>query len=659
MQHRIHALQEILTLQETELSHAVVSATARKQLSHVTPDPPSMYQKLLAKWRTKVFEMVVAAKCQDMASHELGQQAARSVHIMETRVADHVRHIQSLTQRLADADAAARLLHLQLDQLHADRTTLQSKCQRHVVTVESERQRMREMAHHVIASVQDNGMVQRLQHMYTRLTDHEQRLRRQVQHAETLVVCLARKEARLRNQEAAWEGERRVWIKRLQGANVADTNTSTTTGKPATTLHNLPPTKAKSSFKLKPESEHVLRAVFHRVDPYQTGLAPTKRFIAALQKDWTVRQELGAAGVDKLMAVMSHSPLFGVTKHVTWGEFVLLFLPDLSPLPKDAPVVDNVPETSDGVPVPFEEGSKVTKPALTLPLNLDEWTRDQLECHVVHLEQERARLVCRVKEDASELQHRVRGVQQQWHVKCDAQVQSMAALQDTIRDLERTLALQTNAHAHVETQLAEVRAQSATADSAWRTQVRELELKLDSVSREHDKAMARLEEAHAMALQDAALQVRQAQKDQAKQDVYIRQLERQLKRLQDSVVAQEKDELQALARQLEKRDVEITKLRRERNALLTTLREQEKAPSPIMVDQGTDLPELVVATVETSDKVTTPAIQLQTPRKPQTAAPPATRSVPPPTSLSHRMSALTSQANRWLTDDDDWAHDDV
>ncbi|RHY71199.1 hypothetical protein DYB30_012175, partial [Aphanomyces astaci] len=302
MQHRIHALQEILTLQETELSHAVVSATARKQLSHVTPDPPSMYQKLLAKWRTKVFEMVVAAKCQDMASHELGQQAARSVHIMETRVADHVRHIQSLTQRLADADAAARLLHLQLDQLHADRTTLQSKCQRHVATVESERQRMREMAHHVIASVQ------------------------------SLVVCLARKEARLRNQEAAWEGERRVWIKRLQGANVADTNTG---------------------------------------------------------------------------------------------------------------------------PV------------------------------------------------------------------------------DTIRDLERTLALQTNAHAHVETQLAEVRAQSATADSAWRNQVRELELKLDSVSREHDKAMARLEEAHAMALQDAALQVRQAQKDQAKQDVYIRQLERQLKRLQD------------------------------------------------------------------------------------------------------------------------------
>ncbi|RLO10277.1 hypothetical protein DYB28_004228, partial [Aphanomyces astaci] len=273
----IHALQEILTLQETELSHAVVSATARKQLSHVTPDPPSMYQKLLAKWRTKVFEMVVAAKCQDMASHELGQQAARSVH---TRVADHVRHIQSLTQRLADADAAARLLHLQLDQLHADRTTLQSKCQRHVATVESERQRMREMAHHVIASVQD-----------------------------------------------------------------------------------------------------------------------------------------------------------------------------------------------------------------------------------------------------------------------------------TIRDLERTLALQTNAHAHVETQLAEVRAQSATADSAWRNQVRELELKLDSVSREHDKAMARLEEAHAMALQDAALQVRQAQKDQAKQDVYIRQLERQLKRLQDSAVAQEKDELQALARQLEKRYV--------------------------------------------------------------------------------------------------------
>ncbi|ETV99754.1 hypothetical protein, variant [Aphanomyces invadans] len=588
MQHRIDALQEIITLQEAELANAVALSLGQRQAgpSMSSPSgtmPAVAYQKLLSKWRSKVFELVVAVKNRELAAQAQIHQAGRSVKAMEGQVSDQIKHGQKLTQRLADADAAAQLLQLQLEQLHADRTALQAKCQRHVHCLEGERHLFRQMAHSVVAAVQDEGMGHRLQQMYSTVTRHEQRLRRQVQHAEMLVVSLARKEARLRNQEAALEGERRVWIKRLQGASTVTLNPSQN---PLAPHHDRsrPSSPSKSTktklFKLKPESEEVLRAVFHRLDPYQTGLVDSARFLAALQKDWTVRQAIGAAGVERLLAAIEASKLFGNTKHVTWGEFVLLFLPDLSG-PRDAGGGEedaSVAEGPDGVPLPFQD-KPLPKAVVATPRHLDEWTHDELKCHVVHLEQQRAVLMARIKEDANELQHRVRGVQQQWQGKCDAHVQNLATLQDAMRELERTLALQQTAYAQLEAQLVDLRAQNAAAEGTWRAQRRELELQLDGMARDHDKAMLELNESHSMALQEAAQQVRHAQKDVAKQDVYVRQLERHVKRLQDTAAAEDKQAQHAWTRQVEKRDVEIAKLRRERNALLTTVREQVRCAS--------------------------------------------------------------------------------
>ncbi|RHY31775.1 hypothetical protein DYB32_007687 [Aphanomyces invadans] len=361
--------------------------------------------------------------------------------------------------------------------------------------------------------------------MYSTVTRHEQRLRRQVQHAEMLVVSLARKEARLRNQEAALEGERRVWIKRLQGTSTVTLNPSQN---PLAPHHDRsrPSSPSKSTktklFKLKPESEEVLRAVFHRLDPYQTGLVDSARFLAALQKDWTVRQTIGAAGVERLLAAIEASKLFGNSKHVTWGEFVLLFLPDLSG-PRDAGGGEedaSVAEGPDGVPLPFQD-KPLPKAVVTTPRHLDEWTHDELKCHVVHLEQQRAVLMARIK--------------------------------DAMRELERTLALQQTAYAQLEAQLVDLRAQNAAAEGTWRAQRRELELQLDGMARDHDKAMLELNESHSMALQEAAQQVRHAQKDVAKQDVYVRQLERHVKRLQDTAAAEDKQAQHAWTRQVEKR----------------------------------------------------------------------------------------------------------
>ncbi|KAG9407163.1 hypothetical protein AC1031_001863 [Aphanomyces cochlioides] len=617
LQHRVEALQEVIALHEVEVASATGSSQANSQTM----------QRLVAKWRVKVYELLVDLKRQKIEAAEGVHQAAIGMANLEKQKADQSRYISSLNQRLVDADAAMQLLHLQVKQLETEKSALTTKCHKQVHGLETERQHTRHIAHRVISLVQDDAMVERLQRMYSGVSNHEQRLARQVEQVEMLVISLARKEARLRNQEAALEAERRVWIKRLQGA---DSSPSVVTTTP----------KSKT-FRLKPDTEEVLRAVFQRLDPYQTGLVASDRFLQALQKDWTIRQVMGVAAQCKLVDLVQQNGLFARTKYLTWGEFVLLFLPDLSPQ-EDI----NVPCQDNGIPHPFDTDEVHASQNLTKKaMKLHEWSREMLESRVCQLEQERIGLVARLKQDAKDLQHRVVKVHQQWQDKCDQYVESLALLQDTIRKQEHQIESQIKVQKDLEGQLASLRTQSNQQDNTLHTQLRELQNKLHVVSREHDREVLRLQEAHADALQEAEQKARQAQKDHAKQDVYIRQLERQLKRMHDAAADEEKEQHQSLVRQIEKRDVEIGKLRRERNALLTTLREQEKKPLPTMLDQCTS---------------TEPLVNVQVTKSHPEPTIPKARPIPTrvaPQTLSHRLMALSTQANRWLSDDE-WCSDD-
>ncbi|CAK4082443.1 unnamed protein product [Aphanomyces euteiches] len=494
--------------------------------------PPVVPKLTTSDKQLELLQHRVEALQEVIALHE----AEKVMAFGQKQKADQSRYISSLNQRLVDADAAMQLLHLQVKQLETEKSALAAKCHKQIHGLETERQHTRHIAHRVISLVQDDAMVERLQRMYSGVSSHEQRLARQVEQVEMLVISLARKEARLRNQEAALEGERRVWIKRLQGA---DSSPSVVTTIP----------KSKT-FRLKPDTEEVLRAVFQRLDPYQTGLVASDRFLQALQKDWTIRQVMGVAAQCKLVDLVQQNGLFARTKYLTWGEFVLLFLPDLSPQENiDVPCQDN------GIPHPFDTDEVQTSQNLTKKvMKLHEWSREMLESRVCELEQERIGLVARLKQDAKDLQHRVVKVHQQWQDKCNQFVESLALLQkDTVRKQEHQIESQIKVQKDLEGQLASLRTQSNQQDNTLQRQLRELENKLQVVSREHDREVLRLQEAHADALQEAEQKARQAQKDYAKQDVYIRQLERQLKRMHDAAADEEKEQHQSLVRQIEKR----------------------------------------------------------------------------------------------------------
>ncbi|KDO30764.1 hypothetical protein SPRG_04665 [Saprolegnia parasitica CBS 223.65] len=604
LQDRVSALQEVLRLQE---SHVVAAG----------PGSAPTYERLLTQWRTKVFELLVAAKRSEALQYTV-QQRASSQHLsIESQLAHTTQQNQALEQRLLDARAAIKLHELQTSQLRQEKALTEAKLAKTVTRLQDERAHLRATSHAVLALHQDDGLVKQLEHAFTRLHEYNQRLERLLRTVELASVALQRQYVRLRNQQAAIEADKRVWIKRLQKRpRAADDE------------------PRMQSVRLRNGMEEVLRAAFRRLDPYDTGLVHAAKYLQTIKRDVCVRNTVGGPAVLAQLTqqmettLRSLYPTSHATVHWTWGEFLLVFLPDLSDAP--VPMADVV--TVDDVPVSFDETSHddvIRRPTVDFGV----WPRDALEAHARQLEHERAFLVARLQEDARELQGRVVKVQCQWQAKTDDLARALAALKTTMQESETTRVFR-------ETELAQVKAELSQLQTAHADQVRELEAQCSNQRIEWDRRVAekdallrKTQSDHLLEMEDLLDQVRTLQKDNAKQELHIRQLERQWARAQDQAEANESAKVESLTRKLEKRDAELMKVRRERNALLATLRDQEKKPRPRSVE------------IEPPTSRTDSGSERPQPRPPQEAMADAP--------IATRLEALSSMAKSWLTNDED------
>ncbi|EQC34737.1 hypothetical protein SDRG_07550 [Saprolegnia diclina VS20] len=606
LEDRVSALQEVLRLQE---SHVVATTTG--------PASAPTYERLLTQWRTKVFELLVAAKRSEALQYTV-QQRVSSQHLsIESQLAHTTQQNQALEQRLVDARAAIKLHELQTSQLRQEKALTEAKLAKTVSRLQDERAHLRATSHAVLALHQDDGLVTQLEHAFTRLHEFNERLERLLRTVELALVALQRQYVRLRNQQAAIEADKRVWIKRLQKRPRAATDELT-----------LQPVRLRNSM------EEVLRAAFRRLDPYDTGLVHAAKYLQTIKRDVCVRNTVGGPAVLAQLteqmetALVKLYPTSHATVHWTWGEFLLVFLPDLSDAPAPLPNVAMV----DDVPVAFDETSHddvVRKPTV----DFSAWPRDALEAHARQLENERAFLVARLQEDARELQGRVVKVQCQWQAKTDDLARALAALKTTMQESETTRVFR-------ETELAQVKAELAQLHATHADQVRELEAQCSNQRIEWDRRVAekdallrKMQSDHLLEIQDRLDQVRTMQKDNTKQELHIRQLERQWARAQDQAEANESAKVESLTRKLEKREAELMKVRRERNALLATLRDQEKKPRPRSI-------EIEPATPRTNSA--SERLQPQPPQEMVADAP-----------IASRLEALSSMAKSWLTSDDD------
>ncbi|OQR92541.1 hypothetical protein ACHHYP_03533 [Achlya hypogyna] len=491
----------------------------------------------------------------------------------QTQLRTATQQQQALEQRLVDARAALKLHELQAHTLSTEKAATEAKLARTVARLQDARQHAAATAQAVLAlhqvpaysvpaptAAQGDAFGAPLDAAMTRLAQFCRRLQQLQDTVALAAVDVRRSQVRLRNQHAALEADKRVWVKRLQK------RPREASAKPS------------RGVRLQEGVEAVLRAAFRRLDPYETGLVLATRFVKALERDVCVRNAVGGpAALEQLVRQIDESlrelyPAQWATVHWTWGEFLLVFLPDLS----ETTAVPPVPTDATDVPVAFDcDASSVA--ARAPAVDLSSWPREALEAHIRQLQRDRAFLVARVQEDAQELQARVVKVQCQWQAKTDDLTHALAALKDAARDHDTARVFQTNELAHLKEELAKLKTQHATAlqaaEDAAAAHRQELERRLS----EKDAQLRGLHNDHVVEVQDLLEQVRAVQNANAKQELHIRQLERQWARAQETADVAESAKVESLTRKLEKRDTELMKVRRERNALLAALRDQTGA----------------------------------------------------------------------------------
>lgn len=177
----------------------------------------------------------------------------------------------------------------------------------------------------------------------------------------TAALLAAHREARLRNTEAAMEAERRMLVHRIQ--KLQEASALHPTGSSGDGCHTeVDPAVSDSDTTavsngaaarrlrqhrkfLRPATEAALRALFHRLDVYETGLVRSSVLLGALRSDENVMRAVG--GRDAVRSLVAHVELALERQQkastldvvltassnpdgnkITWGEFLLLFFPD-------------------------------------------------------------------------------------------------------------------------------------------------------------------------------------------------------------------------------------------------------------------------------------------------------------------------------------------
>lgn len=344
-------------------------------------------------------------------------------------------------------------------------------------------------------------MVEKMEHLYAmarRLEAFERRVHFLCDRVQTASRLVAHREARLRNSEAAIAAERRIWSHRLEQMNgehaleecqMHDVGLSVlgTTGGSRLSRSGIGTRKL-----LRSTTETALRALFHRLDPYDTGLVKARTYLEALHADVGVFDAVGGDAkhkklVEHFEAAVRLRSIYGtIAGNLTWGELLLFFMPEGSgdARTKNEEINDGTMQGQvDALPPPFERDTKAASTtaapgASTIPSRrrlerraLDSMSRDELVQRVLYLQDDCSQLKRRVLEDARELRRRVAGVRSEWKEKTEQLVAKSEELQarwTILLAFVHVQHTQANESSLVDVQLA-ARAQEGAGDdkAAW------------------------------------------------------------------------------------------------------------------------------------------------------------------------------------------------
>ncbi|KAG7382228.1 hypothetical protein PHYPSEUDO_005114 [Phytophthora pseudosyringae] len=670
---RVEALEAILAVHDKTMRHALTRfgernadsqlSLASKNGSGVAPTVEAAgaaYTRLLAAWREKCVALMVQGQSRELAHEALIHEYRRQ----ETQICDDLvrceEKIEMWQQRAADFEAQRDLEVVATRQAEDQRAQANAKAVQAVRGLALERDKLQNLAETVVRFT--GGLVRdKVEQLYSgsaRLEALGRRLVLAKERVELAAAIVAHREARVRNSEAALEAERRVWAHRLEqmrSMKLQDQETKSENGGDISNVVVRPPPDGKL---LRPATETALRALFHRLDAYDTGLVRAQMLLQAIRRgDLDVLGAVG--GPKKLSKLVSHveaairklSLAGGATATLTWGEFLLFFIPEssvsLAALLQDTDDSENGAAVAlekprgacslctavkgNGIPSwPFAASISTAEPtnqtegeAKSLTKRKERKALETLS-HAELVQQnavlmtDRERLRRLLARDAHDLRDRVHGVRREWEAKTSELAHQKDVLQQNLDEQVEVLHHTQKKHETAEAACDEALLEVQRLREQLSTQEQEAELQKKKLEAESKERLQHEQEIWQTEIQDARLAHSLLQADRSKQQVRIRQLERDLARQKEALLAHETERVVNLEDKVRRRDSELARSRRERNTILSSLREQEQklalatapvepTPTESIATQTEEAPPLTQKTVASQTNSVKPA----------------------------------------------------
>ncbi|RLN91835.1 hypothetical protein BBJ28_00010815 [Nothophytophthora sp. Chile5] len=632
---RVAALEAILAVQDKTMRLALtrfggrtagissVNSTGQSG-SSVVPTAEAaaaVYTRLLSTWREKCVALMVQMRSAELEDEARGHDRRQLEVQASEALARREEQLEVWRQRAADLEAQRDLEAVAARQAAEQRSKADEKALQAVRGLCLEREKLQRLAETValFTSGVMRDKVELLRGGTTRLEALERRLLFAKERVDMSATLVTHREARLRNREAALTAERRVWTSRLQQKRVdkAPAKDQSEGGDEAMV------TSTTGGKRLRPATETALRSLFQRLDAYDAGLVRSQTLLGALRLgDAGVLRAVG--GPKKLAKLVTHVEAAtrklslggGASATLTWGEFLLFFVPEssvsLSELLQDDDEAENgaadsspvsqarvcslcaasksekeMPScslVSAGAEGDLEAGEPASSKARRERRALQTLSHAELVQQVQTLRSDREQLRRRLLRDAHDLRERVLGVRREWEAKTIRLVRQKDELQRAsdsqlaaIRTLRQQLEAVEQGRDSAVLECRGLRDRLAAREQEFERRQQQLEA----------EGAARVRHEHELwqtELQDARLAQSLLQADHSKQQVRVRQLERDLARQKEALLAHESERVASLEDKVRRRDAELARLRRERNAILSSLREQERKLPPAATD---------------------------------------------------------------------------
>ncbi|CEG47897.1 hypothetical leucine rich repeat protein [Plasmopara halstedii] len=660
---RVEALEGILAIQDRTMRQTLLQFGEQsshfqtnyfsKSNSDVAPTvkaAAAVYTRLLAAWREKCVGLMVQAQSNQLANEAIMDRFQQQEGLLSRDLARCEENIEMWQRRAADFEAQRDLEVVATRQAEAQRVKANEKCERAVRTLAVEREKLQSLSENVVQFT--GGLVREkvelLHGSCARLQALERRLVLAKERIDLAFFLVTHREARLRNSEAALEADRRVWAHRLeqmrntrlQGQENSDENNH---DKSDVTMRLLSDGKL-----LRPATETALRALFHGLDCYDTGMIQSHVLLHALRHgDTAVLNVVG--GPKKLSKLVSHVEAALAERNrgtLTWGEFLLLFIPESST--PSAMMSENCLDLaqkvstrslSDSTDVcylctkmknnehpswPFDSMSSTShlldqtdKETIKVRNRrelkaMETLSLTELVHQVAVLKKDRQYLWHLLARDAHDLRGRVRRVRQEWEAKTSKLVLQVENLQ---RDLKEQIKIVQNNHEQQEQ--AKVAQDEASLEiqrlrELLSTQKHDFELQRNKQEAELADRLQHEHDVWQTEIQDARLAHSLLQIEHGKQQVRIRQLERDITRQKESLIAHETERVASLEDKVRRRDSELARLRREQNTILNSLRAHEQKLAMVNAEMEAMPTESVATQTDRTSFVTQKSMGSQT-----------------------------------------------